>query len=158
MKPLGSTDDLTSEDFIDWGNGTQYVKAIGVGECAGVIIDLVQTLFLEAEEKTTFAFEAIQEGRWADSIYHTYASFINGAKALLTSEDAKTNTQAGIVQQFDELFVTSAKINLSITFNDLVFQIKKNEPTEDFAKKYLEQAIVFLKVIETFRQNQLENV
>jgi sulfite reductase (ferredoxin) len=158
LKPLGSTDDLTSEDFIDWGNGTQYVKAIGVGECAGVIIDLVQTLFLEAEEKTTFAFEAIQEGRWADSIYHTYASFINGAKALLTSEDAKTNTQAGIVQQFDELFVTSAKINLSITFNDLVFQIKKNEPTEDFAKKYLEQAIVFLKVIETFRQNQLENV
>jgi sulfite reductase (ferredoxin) len=158
LKPLGDTNNLTSEDFIDWGNGTQYVKAIGVGECAGVIIDLVQTLFLEAEEKTTFAFEAIQEGRWADSIYHTYASFINGAKALLTSEDAKTNTQAGIVQQFDELFVTSAKINLSITFNDLVFQIKKNEPTEDFAKKYLEQAIVFLKVIETFRQNQLENV
>jgi sulfite reductase (ferredoxin) len=158
LKPLGDTNNLTPEDFIDWGNGTQYVKAIGVGECAGVIIDLVQTLFLEAEEKTTFAFEAIQEGRWADSIYHTYASFINGAKALLTSEDAKTNTQAGIVQQFDELFVTSAKINLSITFNDLVFQIKKNEPTEDFAKKYLEQAIVFLKVIETFRQNQLENV
>jgi len=134
------------------------VQDIGVGECAGVIIDLVQTLFLEAEEKTTFAFDAIQEGRWADSIYHTYASLINGAKALLTSENAKTNTQAGIVQQFDELFVSSSKINLSTTFNDLVFQIKKNEPTEAFAKKYLEQAIVFLKVIEKFRKNQIDNV
>ena len=158
LKPLASIKNLTQDDFIDWGNGAQYVKAIGVGECAGVIIDLVQTLFLEAEEKSDFAFEAIQAGRWADSIYHSYASFINGAKALLTSENAKTNTQAGIVQQFDELFVTSAKINLSTTFHDLVFQIKKNEPTEDFAKKYLEQAIVFLKVIEKFRKNQLGNV
>ena len=158
LKPLASLENLTQDDFIDWGNGTQYVKAIGVGECAGVIIDLVQTLFLEAEEKSDFAFEAIQKGRWADSIYHSYASFINGAKALLTSENAKTNTQAGIVQQFDEIFVTSARINLSTTFHDLVFQIKENEPTEDFAKKYLEQAIVFLKVIEKFRKNQLGNV
>lgn len=158
LKPLASLENLTQDDFIDWGNGAQYVKAIGVGECAGVIIDLVQTLFLEAEEKSDFAFEAIQKGRWADSIYHSYASFINGAKALLTSENAKTNTQAGIVQQFDEIFVTSARINLSTTFHDLVFQIKENEPTEAFAKKYLEQAIVFLKVIEKFRKNQLGNV
>ena len=158
LKPLASTDNLLPDDFIDWGNGTKYVKSIGVGECAGVIIDLVQTLFLEAEEKSDFAFEAIQKGRWSDSIYHSYASLINGAKALLTSENAKSNTHAGIVQQFDELFVTSKKINLSISFNDLVFQINKNEPSEKFAKKYLEEAITFLKVIEEFRKNQLGNV
>lgn len=158
LKPLAEIDNLTPDDFIDWGNGTQYVKAIGIGECAGVIIDLVQTLFLEAEEKTDFAFESIQKGRWSDAIYHTYSALVNGAKALLTAENVKTNTQAGIVKQFDELFVTSAKINLSTTFHDLVFQIKKNEPSEEFAKKYLEQAIVFLKVIEKFRKNQLGNV
>lgn len=158
LKPLASIENLSPEDFIDWGNGSQYVKAIGIGECAGVIIDLVQTLFLEAEEKTSFAFDAIQIGRWSDAIYHAYAAFINGAKALLTSEDAKTNTHAGIVRQFDELFVNSGKIAIADSFNNLVFQIKENEPSEAFAKKYLEQAILFLKVIESYRKKELENV
>ena len=42
---------LTQEDFIDWGNDEKYEKAIGVGECAGVVIDLISTLFFESEEK-----------------------------------------------------------------------------------------------------------
>ena len=158
LKPLASIENLTEADFIDWGNSTKYVKAIGLGECAGVVIDLVQTLILEAQEKTTFAVESIQKGRWSDAIYHTYAGFINGAKALLTSENAKSNTQASIVKQFDEIFVASQKINLSQSFHEIVFQIKENEPTEEFAKKYLEQAVVFLKTIEAFRKNDLENV
>jgi sulfite reductase (ferredoxin) len=28
---------------IDWGNADNYVKAVGIGECAGVVIDLVAT-------------------------------------------------------------------------------------------------------------------
>lgn len=158
LKPLASIENLSQEDFIDWGNGSQYVKAIGIGECAGVVIDLVQTLFLEAEEKVSFAYDAIKEKRWSDAIYHTYSSFINGSKALLTSEDAKTNTQAGIVKQFDELFIETKKINLSKSFNQIVFQIKENEPTEAFAKSYIEEAINFLKIIENYRKNQLANV
>jgi hypothetical protein len=35
--------------FVDWGNADNYVKAVGVGECAGVVIDLVATLLLEAK-------------------------------------------------------------------------------------------------------------
>ena len=158
LKPLAGIDNLTESDFIDWGNSTKYVKAIGLGECAGVVIDLVQTLILEAQEKTTFAVDSIQKGRWSDAIYHSYAGFINGAKALLTSENAKSNTQASIVKQFDEIFIASQKINLSQSFHDIVFQIKENEPSEEFAKKYLEQAVTFLKTIEAFRKNDLENV
>ncbi|MDP6922037.1 MAG: nitrite/sulfite reductase, partial [Lutibacter sp.] len=41
LKPLSSTDDLQENDFIDWGNEAPYIKAVGVGECAGVVIDLV---------------------------------------------------------------------------------------------------------------------
>jgi sulfite reductase (ferredoxin) len=158
LLPLSNVDNLLPEDFIDWGNGTHYVQAIGVGECAGVVIDLVQTLFLEAEEKSTFAYDAIKEKRWSDAIYHTYASFVNGAKALLTAEDINTNTQAGIIKQFDELFVETKKINLSRPFTEVVLQINKNEPTEAFAKNYMEQAVAFLHTIENYRKNQLGNV
>jgi sulfite reductase (ferredoxin) len=155
---LSNVDNLSPDDFIDWGNGTQYVQAIGVGECAGVVIDLVQTLFLEAEEKTTFAYDAIKEKRWSDAIYHTYASFVNGAKALLIAEDITTNTQVDIIKQFDELFVETKKINLSKSFTEVVLQINKNEPKEAFAKTYIEQAVAFLHTIENYRKNQLDHV
>ena len=45
LKPLADATNLIDADFIDWGNADNYVKAVGVGECAGVVIDLVATLF-----------------------------------------------------------------------------------------------------------------
>ena len=53
LKPLADVTNLTEADFIDWGNADNYVKAVGIGECAGVVIDLVATLLLEAKEKLT---------------------------------------------------------------------------------------------------------
>ena len=35
---------LVDSDFIDWGNEEKYEKAVGIGECAGVVIDLIATL------------------------------------------------------------------------------------------------------------------
>ena len=35
LKHLSSVDDLTPDDFIDWGNSEKYKKEIGIGECAG---------------------------------------------------------------------------------------------------------------------------
>jgi sulfite reductase (ferredoxin) len=73
---------------------------------------------------------------WADAIYHAYAGFVNGAKALLLSENEKTNHQAGIINLFDTVFIETNKIELQSTLKDLVFQINKEEPSEEFARKY----------------------
>jgi sulfite reductase (ferredoxin) len=82
---------LTEADFVDWGNADNYVKAVGVGECAGVVIDLV-ALLLEARQ-ITYAQEAYEESKWSDAIYHSYAGFVNGAKALLLAENQKQITK-----------------------------------------------------------------
>jgi sulfite reductase (ferredoxin) len=60
LKPLADTTNLQEADFVDWGNADNYIKAVGVGECAGVVIDLVATL-LEAKDKLTFAQEAFED-------------------------------------------------------------------------------------------------
>ena len=155
LKPLANITNLTEADFVDWGNADNYVKAVGVGECAGVVIDLVATLLLEAKDKLTFAQEAFEDKKWADAIYHAYSGYVNGAKALLLSENQKTNHQAGIIDLFDTVFVETNKIPFETTFKDLVFQINKNEPTEAFAKKYIAQAITFFDTIEAFRAKEL---
>jgi sulfite reductase (ferredoxin) len=155
LKPLADVTNLTEADFVDWGNADNYVKAVGVGECAGVVIDLVATLLVEAKDKLTFSQEALNDQKWSDSIYLTYAGFVNAAKALLLAEKQKTNHHAGIIDLFDTVFVETKKIQLTTTFKELVYQIKDNEPSEAFAKQYLEQAIAFFATIEEYREKDL---
>jgi len=157
LKPLSDITNLTEEDFVDWGNADNYVKAIGVGECAGVVIDLVATLIFEAKDKMTFAEEAFDDKKWSDAIYLAYAGFVNGAKALLLSENEKTNHHAGIIDLFDTVFTATNKIELKSTFRDLVYQINQNEPSEAFAKSYIQDAEAFFEAIELYRAKDLAN-
>ena len=51
LKPLSDVSSLEESDFIDWGNEAKYEKAVGVGECAGVVIDLIATLLVDSKDK-----------------------------------------------------------------------------------------------------------
>ncbi|MDC6384227.1 HEPN domain-containing protein [Flagellimonas taeanensis] len=157
LKPLTDVDNLTQEDFIDWGNEEKYVQEIGVGECAGVIVDLVATLFFESQEKIESAEEALEEGKWAASIYYSYQSMVNSAKALLTAEKQKVNTHASIIKDFDELYVAAGKITFEGGFERLALQLNQNEPSEAFAKSYLEDAKTVLERLEAYRKLELEH-
>ncbi|WP_405573331.1 HEPN domain-containing protein [Winogradskyella sp. Asnod2-B02-A] len=155
LTDLSDIENLTQEDFIDWGTEEQYVKAIGIGECAGVVIDLIATLFLESDEKIEEAKEAYTNKVYSSAIYEAYRSMVNSAKAILLSENIKTNTQAGIVSQFDELFVETKRVDLGTSFSDLIYQIKVFPPTEDFAKNYINASEQFLKSVRVFREEQV---
>ncbi|TXD50768.1 MULTISPECIES: HEPN domain-containing protein [unclassified Polaribacter] len=151
LKGLSDTTNLKPSDFIDWGHNEAYVKAIGLGECAGVVIDLIATLLFESEEKIINAEEALKENQFSDSIYHAYTSLVNTAKALLIAENIKTNTQTVIISDFQKHFVETNKIDLEISFEDLVYQIKKEQPTKAFAESYLNDAQSFYKKVDAFR-------
>tara|TARA_R110000868_G_scaffold52221_4_gene165232 strand:- start:15655 stop:17745 length:2091 start_codon:yes stop_codon:yes gene_type:complete len=155
LKHLSDVENLTPEDFIDWGNSEEYVQAIGVGECAGVVIDLIATLLFESEEKIQNAEVTLTDGKWAASIFHSYASMVNTAKALLTAENVKTNTHISIIKDFDEKFISSERIKLASGFENLILQINKNEPTEEFATQYLNDTKQFLKKVQIFREVEL---
>ncbi len=157
LKPLTDVDNLTQEDFIDWGNEEKYKKEIGIGECAGVIVDLVATLFFESQEKIENAEEAINDRKWAASIYYSYQSIVNSAKALLTAEKVKVNTHASIIRDFDKLYVETGKIVLEGGFDKIALQLNKNKPSEAFAKSYLEDAKSVLERLEAYRKLELEH-
>jgi sulfite reductase (ferredoxin) len=155
LKDLTNTDNLTPEDFIDWGTKENYIKAIGIGECAGVVIDLIATLFLESEEKIEEAKIAYTNKVYSGAIYEAYRSMVNSAKAILLSENIKTNTQANIISQFDELYISTNKVKLGVSFSDLVYQIKAFPPTKEFALSYIESAETFLKTVKIFREKDI---
>ncbi|WP_075350111.1 nitrite/sulfite reductase [Algoriphagus marinus] len=155
LKELGDASTITESELVDWGHEEAYEVAVGVGECAGVVIDLVATLLLEALEKLELGQEALTAGRWSDSIYHHYAGLINSAKAILLSEDISTNSYANIISQFDEAFVANGKINLQGSFAEKVYQINQHEPTEEFAKAYAKQAFEIYQLLKNYREEEV---
>ncbi|MFH4968672.1 HEPN domain-containing protein [Gaetbulibacter sp. M240] len=155
LNDLQDVSNLTQDDFIDWGTNEEYVKEIGIGECAGVVVDLVATLFLESEEKIESAEEAFENKVYSHAIYHAYTSMVNSAKALLIAENKKTNSQANIIKQFDELFVESGELSLGQTFSDIIYQINKFQPSEEFATQYIENAKKFLNQVRAFRESSV---
>ncbi|WP_026966494.1 HEPN domain-containing protein [Algoriphagus terrigena] len=156
LKELGDASTITEADSVDWGHNESYEVAVGVGECAGVMIDLVATLLLEALEKLDLGKTALEEGRWSDSIYHHYAGLINAAKALLLSDDTSTNSYANIISLFDEKYVETGKINLGGTFADKVYQINQHEPTPEFAAAYATQAMEVYNLLKSYREAEVE--
>lgn len=156
LKPLADLTTLTEEEFVDWGHEETFKTAIGVGECASVIIDLVATLIYESEEKFGWAQNAFNESRWADSIYHTYSVFISAAKALLLDKGVNSSTQIGIIKDFEEKYVTTGELPLNGTFNELIMQINQNEPSEAFATAYMQTAQAFLNQVKEKREALLQ--
>lgn len=157
LKPLADISDVDKDIFIDWGHSESYIKAIGVGECAGVVIDLVSTLLFESEEKLENARLNLEEEKWSDSVYHSYSSMINTAKAVLIGENIKTNTQAGIVKDFDQYFVESGLIKIGSTLSELIYQIRSNKADKAFSKQYFADAQNFYKLVDNLRTNALNN-
>lgn len=152
LKPLADLTTLTDEEFVDWGHVETYASAIGVGECAGVVIDLVATLIYEADEKMEWANASYEAGSWADAIYHGYSVLISAAKALLLDKGINSSTHGGIIREFDAQYVDTNEIALNGSFNDLILQINQNEPSEEFATKYLAAAADFLASVKVKRE------
>jgi sulfite reductase (ferredoxin) len=152
LKPLADLSTLTDDEFVDWGHVETFATAIGVGECAGVVIDLVATLLFETDEKLGWANEAYNEGRWADAIYHSYNVMVSGAKALLLQKNINMSTQTGIIKEFDVNYVDTKEIELSTSFSELILQINQNEPSQEFATQYLAEATAFLDGIKTKKE------
>ena len=155
LKVLSETSTITEADQVDWGHEEAYKVAVGVGECAGVVIDLVATLLLEAREKLELSKEGLVEKRWSDSIYHTYAAIVNAAKAILLSESKSTNSYANIVTLFDETFIETGKIGLEKDLASIVNQINKNETYQEFAETYFKEAIKVFDAISAYREQEV---
>jgi sulfite reductase (ferredoxin) len=153
LKPLASLETLQAEDYIDWGQEEKFATAIGVGECAGVMIDLVATLILEAEEKIFASEECLSNKKWADGIYNAYSAQIHTAKALLLQNGVHCNTQHGIIKDFDTYFTEKGLYPSS--FKSAIMRMNDVAPSEEFANEYLQQAKAFIEFAKVFREQSV---
>lgn len=145
LKPLAELSTIAPEDYIDWGEEHKFKLQTAVGECAGVIIDLVATLFYDSQDKLDLAKSTLLNGTYADSIYHSYSAFINTAKALLLTQDVKPSTQHQVMTEFQKLFIEGNLMDIGSNFREYVLRINKNEPSKEFAERFLADSSAFLE-------------
>jgi sulfite reductase (ferredoxin) len=154
LKPLAELKTLVDNDFIDWDQEVKFETAIGIGECAGVKIDLIATLLFESEEKLGWSGEMFEKGHYADSIYHSYNVFVSTAKALLLDKGVACNTQISIINDFDKNFVADGTFSFGTDFRTHVLKMNQHEPSREFAQQYYSEASAFLAQAQTWRKNQ----
>jgi sulfite reductase (ferredoxin) len=138
---------LKDTEFLDWGQDEDFAMSVGVGECAGVVIDLAQTVQYEVEERIDLSKETLELGRYSDSIYHSYNVFVHSAKLLLLSKGLKYNSQHSIITEATEI-LTNANVGLDKSFREMVLDMKKQTPSKEFANQYNTNAIEFNKIIK----------
>jgi sulfite reductase (ferredoxin) len=165
LKPIADLSDVQEDDYRDWDHVEMFKTEIGVGECASVLVDLVATTITEGQEKLNLAKDSYASGIWADAIYHAYNVLITGAKGLLMTKDVTTNTQYGIINDFESNFgkefsyESPAAFHLpdseETPFRSLAFSINKFEPTQEFATYFLDTADQFLNFVRNTRGAQL---
>jgi sulfite reductase (ferredoxin) len=158
LKDLGNNNDLKDDEYLDWGSTEKFKTAIGTGECASVIIDLVATLLYEAEEKLEWSAESFDDGKWGDAIYHSYSAIISVAKSLLLDKQVHTNTHKGIIDDFDTHFINSGEIELDSSFKELALQINQCEPSKEFSEEYFDRAKNFFIRAKAYRQQEAKLV
>lgn len=151
LKPLADMEKLTPMDYVDWGQEHNFILHTAVGECAGVIIDLVSTLLYDSEEKLAWGKQAADEEMYADAIYHAYSAFINTAKAMLLTIDKKPSTQIQTINDFQTHFVDTGLFSGITDFKEYVLRINKHEPSKEFAMLYLSDSEKLLQDVFAFK-------
>ena len=152
LKPLAELSETVQEDYIDWGEEHKFVLKTAVGECAGVIIDLVATLFYDSQDKLDLAKSTLLNSNYADSIYHSYSAFINTAKALLLTRDVKPSTQYQVMNDFQKVFIEAGLMDIGSNFKEYLLRINKNEPSKEFAERFLADSSAFLEQAYDWRK------
>lgn len=154
LKPLADTKTFREDEFYDYGHEELFTPEVGVGECAGVMYDMIGTILKEASEKLEEATQNLHEGRYPEAIYYAYTGYIIAAKAILLSRDIECNTQIKILKDFD--------IHLSGQFEGIsnlesrVLALQENEPDAAFAKSYVDGFSTFLKMVLSFRTEAIQ--
>ena len=156
LKPLADITSVAPDEYIDWGQDRNFVLHTAVGECAGVMIDLVATLLADSEDKLKWAKETYDKKQYADSIYHSYSAFINTAKSLLLIRDIKPSTQYQTVNDFQREFIDTRAFEFPGNFKEFVLSINKHEPSDSFALSYLTESVKFLEEVLAYRSTEKE--
>lgn len=148
LKPVADLSSYREDELMDWGTEEKFQPEIGVGECAGVKIDLVKTLLYEAYEKIEEAQYFLDQQKYRDALYTAWSSVIQSAKAFLVKNGDATNSKHQISQAFEAYYPLIASRFLEDSFDGFLKTYDFADPDEKSTRKLIQQAEQFQLTID----------
>ena len=138
----GDAEDL----FVDWGSDQPFKPEIGVGECAGVVIDLVSTLLLEARRNWTMARKPCKPkiGAMRFTTLTPPRSQEPRPSWFVRAENQHLRGHHGLLRRNVR---RNRALNLP-AFTAQVLSYLGGNNSESFARAYMETASAFLNALE----------
>lgn len=155
LKPLADVSIVKDEELLDWGSQEKFKTEIGVGECAGVKIDLVKTLLFEAEEKLEEAEYLFLTQKYPDAAYTAYSSIVQSTKSYLLKAGVESNSKAQIIENFEPHFEKVAAFLIEDSFQELADGYVAAQTSLEKLTDYLEAAQRFHKVISRLTDDKI---
>ncbi len=92
--------------YVDWGDAREYtIGDIGVGECAGEVVSLVEFGLADSEREVFEAQVQLDEGRDGKAAELAYGAMLRAAKALISEQNIDITDDAdSIVGEFRTRF------------------------------------------------------
>ena len=157
LKPLADVTKVSDDELLDWGSSEKFKTEIGVGECAGVKIDLTKTLLFEAKEKLDETEYFFLQNKFKDSAYTAYSALIQTAKSYLLKHGIETNSKAQIESEFEKHFNKVAAYFKEKTFSELVNQLNAAHFNSTSTLEYTASAKRFYDIITIQLEKTNEN-
>lgn len=148
LKEIADVQNAQDTELLDWGADQKFKPEIGIGECAGVKIDLVKTLLFEAYEKIDEANWFIENQKWNDAAYVAYSSIIQSAKAFLIKNEVPTNSKHQIAEAFEAYYPLVKSKFLAETFKELLNQYIATSDNQKLVIDLVQQAERFHLAID----------
>ena len=119
------------------------------------MIDLVETLLIDAREKLSYAETSLKNNAFADSVYHSYAAGIHAAKAILIFSKVHCNTHIGVMQDFDKHLGELFGFTGDHTFTKFITQINQKTATKNFAHEYFNELKEFIESVDSYHKKSI---
>lgn len=87
--------------YSDWGDAREYtIRDLGVGECAGEVVSVVDFGLAESERVVFDAQVALEDGRSDTAGHEAYRAMVEAARALVHSENGHVQDSDKVVDEF----------------------------------------------------------
>lgn len=140
----------TPELYEDNRQPWEYKKSLGVGECAGAVIDQAEFMLEDADRLNFEAALALDEGRWEEAATKSLDASMKASDGLLFTRGLLLSDKYDTVEEFRKHFYDTSQFFKSFADN---FFRAAGEPAAgikpDRARKRVEETTLFIEQAQT---------
>ena len=135
------------EYYSDWSQEGEFsLKDIGIGECAGQLVELVQLKFDDANRDIFEANLLLERSEPREAIDRAEHAMVHAAGALLATQGVEHKEREQTLTGFEERFIKTGLVSpIFAKFSHQAEHIDEANPTADLGRLRIEEAVLFVE-------------